>query len=983
MKKSLWSKLLSIWLILSMILTMLPVTSLSAATEMIEEEEPISAIPDLDEVIMEDSSELAGVIAFAQGEIPGYGSSGKFLAPIGAPAVNATPIYTAQDLDNVRNNLTGSFKLMNDIDLSGYNGGQWVPIGYSHNSKEGATISLFAGTFDGQGYVIKNLRITDSTYQYNGLFGYVTGWIKNVGLEATQISISVPSASSSFLLIGTVCGCADRGAISNCYNTGDILSSATSSSDYSATSYAGGICGHDGSISNCYNTGGISSSVSGNSTKTASSDVGGICGNSGTTLNCFNTGNISSSCPNYSRAHVGGVCGNNGSGSNCYNTGNISSNTYSVTYAGGIMGYGSCSNSYNAGLVAASCYSSSAAYAGGICGYGTQSIANCYNMKNVNSYSVFSAIAGGICGYSSYPISNSYNTGNVASFYASSSNYAGGICGRNSDSISDCVVLSDRIYADDSRNADVYNYLIGYGGLKIGNKALSGISGNAVDDSHERISLDQAKSQATYEALGWDFSSIWTMAPGYEYPQLSWALVYDANLAGLDVSAGIVWPDFNSITTDYIVWAPYTASSIIISAPTNNPGATTKQGGVVYSSEFVQPLEVGSNTVIIEVAPEIGTNEKTYTVTVNRAMPSSDAKLKNLSVGTDDHIAQLDPFFDPDETSYTVSVPYEISNIAILAETDDQNATIEGIGEKHLEEGGNSFGVDVTAEDGMTKETYTIVVTRDLKPSSPAIIDIIPSRGELTPSFDMNETNYTVSVAGDVSSISITVLTGEEDISIYFSQGSSYQAGKQWISDPLNLNLPEKIITVYVYKDGLPQASYNITVMRDPQPTPIYKWEATGNIGTIGRVLFDVPNDPNFLDKYALVCDEDINSEIYLSPKRTENAIAADQNTYVFAVRLPNGETKKDISFSFKPIGGAIEKNKTIIYGDVNEDGDVSTTDATLVTRWAGGNVTTVLKNILAADINGDGSITTTDATLITRRAGGNTSTVFTIEAKF
>ena len=78
----------------------------------------------------------------------GYGSNGKFLAPIDPPDPDAIPIYTAQDLDNIRNNLSGSFKLMNDIDLSTFNGGEWVPIGYLLNP--------FTGIFDGQGYLIYN-----------------------------------------------------------------------------------------------------------------------------------------------------------------------------------------------------------------------------------------------------------------------------------------------------------------------------------------------------------------------------------------------------------------------------------------------------------------------------------------------------------------------------------------------------------------------------------------------------------------------------------------------------------------------------------------------------------------------------------------------------------------------------------------------------------------------------------------------------------
>jgi hypothetical protein len=215
----------------------------------------------------------------------------------------------------------------------------------------------------------------------------------------------------------------------------------------------------------------------------------------------------------------------------------------------------------------------------------------------------------------------------------------------------------------------------------------------------------------------------------------------------------------------------------------------------------------------------------------------------------------------------------------------------------------------------------------------------------------------------------------------YWSVGNLFKVQYDWDCNGV-INATDQMA---IYKGQDPFNSYDADMAEIYvliHGGPVYIKEATGDIGTIGRVLFDIPSDEDFLDKYALVCDEDINVEIYFSPKRTENAIVAGQNTYVFVVRLPNGETREDISFSIKPIGGDVEKNKTIIYGDINEDGVVTTTDATLVTRWAGGNTATVLRNILAADANGDAYITTTDATLITRRAGGS-PVVFPIETRF
>ncbi len=73
-----------------------------------------------------------------------------------------------------------TFKLKKQIDLSGK---YWTPIG----TKE----QPFSGTFDGDGFVIKNLTLNGTVLQddtYGGLFGYVLGaTITNFGLEGIII----------------------------------------------------------------------------------------------------------------------------------------------------------------------------------------------------------------------------------------------------------------------------------------------------------------------------------------------------------------------------------------------------------------------------------------------------------------------------------------------------------------------------------------------------------------------------------------------------------------------------------------------------------------------------------------------------------------------------------------------------------------------------------------------------------------------------
>ena len=74
-----------------------------------------------------------------------------------------TPVYDAIDLWMIRNDMAGSYILMNDIDLgpalaSGgdlYNKEGWLALGYSATSSD---VVPFTGIFDGNGYAITGLK---------------------------------------------------------------------------------------------------------------------------------------------------------------------------------------------------------------------------------------------------------------------------------------------------------------------------------------------------------------------------------------------------------------------------------------------------------------------------------------------------------------------------------------------------------------------------------------------------------------------------------------------------------------------------------------------------------------------------------------------------------------------------------------------------------------------------------------------------------
>ncbi len=189
------------------------------------------------------------------------------------------------------------FILTRDIDLSG---SDWTPIGNDSTP--------FMGSFDGDGFMVKNMSVKQSGSGYAGLFGYVIGdsnEIRNLG-----VSGSVEVTNSNNAVAGGIAGYS-KAFISKCYSSCEI---SVSNVDWF---YAGGISGYAASwnMTNCYNNGNIN--VTGVGTSGAVGAAGGIAGNfgennAGNVYNigyCYNVGQISATYENGVTAAVGGVVG--------------------------------------------------------------------------------------------------------------------------------------------------------------------------------------------------------------------------------------------------------------------------------------------------------------------------------------------------------------------------------------------------------------------------------------------------------------------------------------------------------------------------------------------------------------------------------------------------------------------------------------------------------------------------------------------------
>lgn len=113
-------------------------------------------------------------------------------------------VRTAEEFDNIRNNLGGKYVLLNNIDLSGYS--EWTPIG--------TKTSPFSGTVDGNGNTVSGLKIT-SCDTYAGLFGYSKGTVENLTVSGTIDAAATGENNDAY--IGGIAGY-NAGVISNCRN---------------------------------------------------------------------------------------------------------------------------------------------------------------------------------------------------------------------------------------------------------------------------------------------------------------------------------------------------------------------------------------------------------------------------------------------------------------------------------------------------------------------------------------------------------------------------------------------------------------------------------------------------------------------------------------------------------------------------------------------------------------------------------------------
>ncbi len=252
----------------------------------------------------------------------------------------------------------------------------------------------------------------------------------------------------------------------------------------------------------------------------------------------------------------------------------------------------------------------------------------------------------------------------------------------------------------------------------------------------------------------------------------------------------------------YTLTVPYATNNVTLSISNNNGAVVMiKLNGVQTNKNNFVLSNTGDTVISFYLTSASGNfTSDTYTVTVKKEAPSSDATLKNLTV--DGYTIAA---FSPSKFSYDMTVSLEdVTSVVIGAEANDSRAAVSGTGSVTLQAGSNTVSVTVTAEDG-TAQTYTVKINRlgtDNKLKSLAVENC-----EITPVFAEATTVYNLTVPYSVSVINI------------IAQANSVRAT---LSGAGAKSLAEGLNVFYVYaisEQGVNGTFYTVNVTRTPVST--------------------------------------------------------------------------------------------------------------------------------------------------------------------
>ena len=434
--------------------------------------------------------------------------------------------------------------------------------------------------------------------------------------------------------------------------------------------------------------------------------------------------------------------------------------------------------------------------------------------------------------------------------------------------------------------------------------------GNPINSSTSVVSVTfRVKSGLDVgTALSASFSDI-TVSDGNSdssVPSASWsgkvgaAPSNNCAISSLTCSNATLSPEFSSSNTAYTATVPYDVTELKLDWRTADSGARVSVSG--------NSLVVGENTVTVTCTAPSGA-QKYYVITVTRKQdpnykPSDVALLADLKLDA----APLSPAFSGAVTDYVAYVPFETKSATLTGVAKDEKALqVTEDTRQLINEGETVMSVTCTAEDGVTKKTYTVHVYR-----MPKYEGIIPTMEIIDPNAEPEIPSFavpmvvTLPLIGEVSTLIVAVVAAVLVIVLLFLLGfligRSGRSSGDYDDEPPTPPAPR-------YREE-PKAAHKAPVERKAvektkaEPAPVKK-EAPVKAAPVAKPPV-VEEKPKVEKKAAPVDDglsspfvEDLSSAVQEELHQRREAAAEDkQDTFFVDSTYTEEESEADKSVS-------------------------------------------------------------------------------------
>lgn len=283
---------------------------------------------------------------------------------------------------------------------------------------------------------------------------------------------------------------------------------------------------------------------------------------------------------------------------------------------------------------------------------------------------------------------------------------------------------------------------------------------------------------------------------------------WNLTLSGASQSKGLV--GFTGTTDNQL------ASTSITFTPTSEGTYTFNLTGDMTDYYTDVTESVNKSITITATAPAPITPTEPTTPAPQPSTPveqpkSSNANLASLGITP----AEYDfSGFKASNTTYYVTIPYEVTKISVVARAQDSKAKVSGTGSRNINVGQTTLNVTVTAENGATKK-YSIVVTRkteaesvkpeekpeETKSNNSNLQTLTIEEGTLQPEFSADIKEYTLTVPAEILSLTINPIV-EDSKATFAVEGNE------------NLQEGENIVNITVTAEDGTTSIYKITVIR-------------------------------------------------------------------------------------------------------------------------------------------------------------------------